>query len=108
MSRPCGVTPSLLLRRCAPSSVPAWNIQHAPNYGSVDARQRPAGRCGPHARRGGFVAMATTVARRLPRPLSLGIWVVVVVLGTFALAAIAFSRGESINAMWFIVAAVCI
>src|SRR5690242_6189300 len=52
--------------------------------------------------------MATTVARTLPRPLSLGIWVGVVVLGTFALAGIAFNRGESINAMWFIVAAICI
>jgi carbon starvation protein len=44
----------------------------------------------------------------LPRPLSLGIWAAVVVLGTFALAGIAFNRGESINAMWFIVAAICI
>jgi len=52
--------------------------------------------------------MATTVAKRLPRPVSLGIWVFVVLLGTFALKAIALNRGESINAMWFIVAAVCI
>ncbi|MEO8467384.1 MAG: carbon starvation CstA family protein [Gammaproteobacteria bacterium] len=52
--------------------------------------------------------MATTVAKRLPRPLSAGMWVAVVVLGTFALAGIAFNRGESINAMWFIVAALCI
>ena len=52
--------------------------------------------------------MATTVAERLPRPLSLGLWAAVVVLGTFALAGIAFNRGESINAMWFIVAAICI
>ena len=52
--------------------------------------------------------MATIVAKRLPRPLSLGLWAAVVVLGTFALAAIAFNRGESINAMWFIVAAVCV
>ena len=52
--------------------------------------------------------MATTVAKRLPQPLSLGIWAAVVALGTFALAGIAFNRGESINAMWFIVAAVCI
>ncbi len=52
--------------------------------------------------------MATTVANRLPRPLSLGIWAGVVALGTFALAGIAFNRGESINAMWFIVAAICI
>ena len=52
--------------------------------------------------------MATTVAKRLPRPLSLGIWSAVVALGTFALAGIAFNRGESINAMWFIVAAICI
>src|SRR5512143_4238712 len=52
--------------------------------------------------------MATTVAKRLPQPLSLGIWAAVIVLGTFALAAIAFNRGETIDAMWFIVSAICI
>jgi carbon starvation protein len=35
-------------------------------------------------------------------------WSAVIVLGTFALAAIALDRGESVDAMWFIVAAICI
>jgi carbon starvation protein len=52
--------------------------------------------------------MATTVAKPLPKPLSFGIWAAVIVLGAFALSAIAINRGESINAMWFIVAAVCV
>jgi carbon starvation protein len=52
--------------------------------------------------------MATTTTQRLPRPLSLIAWIAVVVLGTFALAAIALNRGESIDALRFIVAAVCI
>jgi carbon starvation protein len=52
--------------------------------------------------------MATTVAKPLSKPVTLGIWAVVVALGTLALAAIATRRGESIDAMWFIVAAICI
>ncbi len=52
--------------------------------------------------------MATTMSQRLPRPISVGVWAVVIVLGTFALAAIALNRGESVDAMWFIVAAICI
>ncbi|HVY64498.1 MAG TPA: carbon starvation CstA family protein [Gammaproteobacteria bacterium] len=52
--------------------------------------------------------MATTVEKGLPRPVSLGLWAAVVVLGTFALAGVALNRGESINALWFIVAAICI
>src|SRR6202171_5633786 len=35
------------------------------------------------------------------------IWVAVAVLGAGALGAIAFRRGEPLNAMWFVVAAVC-
>jgi carbon starvation protein len=35
-------------------------------------------------------------------------WLVVAVLGAFALSTIALSRGESINALWLITAAVCI
>jgi carbon starvation protein len=52
--------------------------------------------------------MATTMTQRLPRPISFIGWIVAILLGTFALAAIAFSRGESIDALWFIVAAVCV
>ncbi|HEX7236648.1 MAG TPA: carbon starvation CstA family protein, partial [Gammaproteobacteria bacterium] len=52
--------------------------------------------------------MATTISQRLPRPVSLAAWSGVVALGTFALAVIALARGESIDALWFIVAAVCV
>jgi carbon starvation protein len=52
--------------------------------------------------------MATTVMQRRPTPISVIAWVAVIALATFALAGIAFNRGESINAMWFIVAAVCV
>ena len=52
--------------------------------------------------------MATTMTQRLPKPVSLIGWIAVIALGTFALAAIALNRGESIDAMWFIVAAVCV
>jgi carbon starvation protein len=52
--------------------------------------------------------MATISKQRLPKPLSIGVWVLVIALGTFALAGIALNRGESIDAMWFIVAAVCL
>jgi carbon starvation protein len=44
----------------------------------------------------------------LPGPAKAAVWVAVIALGTFAVGAIALSRGESINAMWFILAAVCI
>ena len=36
------------------------------------------------------------------------IWILVGLLGTFALSTIALNRGESINALWLITAAVCI
>jgi carbon starvation protein len=52
--------------------------------------------------------MATTLAKPLPKPVSVGVWALVIGLGTFAIAAIAMNRGESINAMWFIVAAICV
>jgi len=35
------------------------------------------------------------------------IWVVVALLGAGALGKIAFDRGESLNAMWFVIAALC-
>ncbi len=49
-----------------------------------------------------------TEVRPLPRPVSIVLWIAVVALGTFSLASIALNRGESINAMWFILAAVCV
>ena len=36
------------------------------------------------------------------------LWVAVGLLGTFALSGIALNRGESINALWLITAAICI
>jgi carbon starvation protein len=41
------------------------------------------------------------------RFLTILIWLTVAVFGAGALAAIAFHRGEPLNAMWFVVAAVC-
>src|SRR5687767_5964719 len=35
-------------------------------------------------------------------------WVLVAVIGAFALGGIALQRGESINAMWIVVAAACV
>ena len=52
--------------------------------------------------------MATTATQRLPKPLSIAIWAAVIVLGSVAVAAIALNRGESVDAMWFILAAVCV
>ena len=51
---------------------------------------------------------STSVRRGLPGPVKAAIWAAVIVLATLAVGGIAFSRGESINAMWFILAAVCI
>jgi carbon starvation protein len=41
------------------------------------------------------------------RLLTIVIWVAVALLGASALSAIAFSRGEQLNAIWFVIAAVC-
>jgi carbon starvation protein len=41
------------------------------------------------------------------RLLTIVIWVAVALLGAGALSAIAFSRGEQLNAIWFVIAAVC-
>jgi carbon starvation protein len=48
-----------------------------------------------------------------PRTASSGVqskllWAGVVVLGTVALGVIALNRGESVNAAWLVIAAVCI
>jgi hypothetical protein len=52
--------------------------------------------------------MATAMTQRLPKPISMVGWLAVIALGTFALSGIALNRGESIDAMWFIVAAICV
>ena len=43
----------------------------------------------------------------MKRLLTIVIWVAVALLGAGALSAIAFSRGEQLNAIWFVIAAVC-
>jgi carbon starvation protein len=48
------------------------------------------------------------MARGFPKPVALIGWIAVGALATFALAGIALNRGESVDALWFIVAAVCI
>jgi carbon starvation protein len=53
--------------------------------------------------------MSTTVQDNHPRSMSAIIaWVLIAGLGAAALGAIASSRGESINGLWFIVAAICV
>ena len=44
----------------------------------------------------------------MPKNLKLIIWLAVAILGAFALSTIALNRGESINALWLITAAICI
>lgn len=43
----------------------------------------------------------------MKKPLAILIWIVIALLGAGALARIAFDRGESLSATWFIVAAIC-
>ncbi len=44
----------------------------------------------------------------MPKNLKLIIWLAVAILGAYALSSIALNRGESINALWLITAAICI
>src|SRR6266478_192534 len=43
----------------------------------------------------------------MPKTFRLLIWLVVAILGALALATVALHRGEQINAMWLVVAAIC-
>src|SRR5260370_15053526 len=43
----------------------------------------------------------------MPKTFRLLIWLVVATLGGLALATVALHRGEQINAMWLVVAAIC-
>jgi len=52
--------------------------------------------------------MVIEVKKPLPRPLAAALWAAVVLLGAASLGAIASSRGETVNAMWFILAAICV
>ena len=49
--------------------------------------------------------MTTTASSSLPSRL---IWILVAILGAFAFGYIALNRGETINAMWILTAAVCV
>lgn len=44
----------------------------------------------------------------MPKNIKFIVWILVGLLGTFALSMIALNRGESINALWLITAAICI
>jgi carbon starvation protein len=50
----------------------------------------------------------TNGTRRLPGPARFIVWAAVIALGTVSVAAIALNRGESIDAIWFILAAICV
>jgi len=43
----------------------------------------------------------------MPKALRIAIWLLVALLGALALGTVAFDRGEQINAMWLVVAALC-
>jgi carbon starvation protein len=47
-------------------------------------------------------------SRRLPAAVRFVVWATVAVLGALSVAGIALSRGESVDAIWFILAAACI
>lgn len=51
--------------------------------------------------------MNTPVSSRMPIP-SLLLWIMVALLGASALGGIALNRGETINSVWFVTAAVCV
>ena len=57
-----------------------------------------------HLDRSANCGAGTNIVKRL---LTIVIWLAIAVLGAGALGAIAFHRGEPLNAMWFVVAAVC-
>ncbi len=52
--------------------------------------------------------ISTARTNTLPNTVSVAAWTGVVALGTFALWAIALRRGETVDAMWFILAAICV
>ncbi len=54
------------------------------------------------------MATVTSRSERLPGPARLLLWAAVIGLATVSLAGIALNRGESVNGIWFIVAAVCV
>ncbi|HEX2246259.1 MAG TPA: carbon starvation protein A, partial [Arthrobacter sp.] len=50
--------------------------------------------------------IAAAEERRWP-PLKIAIWVAIALLGGLAWTMLAFVRGETVNAIWFVFAAVC-
>ena len=55
----------------------------------------------------GFATIAPQFKTFMPKIFRILIWLAVALLGALALATIALHRGEQINAMWLVVAAVC-
>jgi carbon starvation protein len=53
------------------------------------------------------LAMATSIGTPERAPLHWSVWVVVGTAGALALGTIALNRGETINAVWLVIAAVC-
>ena len=41
-------------------------------------------------------------------PLPWGVWIVVALVGAFSLGTVALHRGETINALWLVTAAICV
>jgi Carbon starvation protein, predicted membrane protein len=50
----------------------------------------------------------TTSKGKIPAPLMMAIWALVAIIGAWAFAAVAVMRGETVNAIWMVVAAGCI
>src|SRR5207249_5465001 len=46
-------------------------------------------------------------SRKMKRAFGIATWIVIALLGAGALGAIALHRGELLNAIWFVIAAVC-
>ncbi|WP_245982027.1 carbon starvation CstA family protein [Mycetocola tolaasinivorans] len=53
------------------------------------------------------MAVDGSAARRRPGPAKILLWVAIALLGGFAWSMLAIVRGESVNAIWFVFAAVC-
>jgi carbon starvation protein len=52
--------------------------------------------------------MPSKETNQMPRPIAIAIWIGVAIVGAAALGGIALNRGEPVNGMWFILAAVCV
>ena len=55
----------------------------------------------------GFATISSVITQPMPKILRILIWLAIALLGALALATVALHRGEQINAMWLVAAAVC-